>query len=343
MHLTRRTLLTALGTGAVAATSGCSSFLENRRAWQFSTNGAYVPFPVAADGRVYVGATGGPFRVLDADEGDVRWTFDAAKPCPTQPVVGAEHVFVGDRIGWLYALPKGGGSERWKTRLPKVAFLPTLTEDAVVVGGNQDHGVYPVAVADGRIDDGFAGVTDIASGPVIQGDSVYVGDRSGGVTAFDRATGAVRWQRAFDDEIGFGMAFSEETLYVTSNHTVYGLDASDGGERWHVTTGDVATLSTEVVDGTVYVGSVDGHLYALAAGDGTERWRFEAGDALGHSTVFDDTVYVGDYSGTFYAIDAVDGTERWRTEVGGQTSTRPAVDAERVYVGDETGLLALER
>jgi outer membrane protein assembly factor BamB len=36
-----------------------------------------------------------------------------------------------------------------------------------------------------------------------------------------------------------------------------------GTERWSVGTGDRVVSSPTVVDGTVYVGSYDGHVYAL--------------------------------------------------------------------------------
>src|SRR3972149_7524399 len=47
---------------------------------------------------------------------------------------------------------------------------------------------------------------------------------------------------------------------------------------WHFQTGDDIYSSPTVVDGLVYVGSMDGHVYALDAATGQEHWRFETGD-----------------------------------------------------------------
>lgn len=101
MPSTRRALLTALGTGAVAASSGCLSLLDDRRAWRYSTDGNWVPYPVVHDGRVYVGATAGPFRALDAADGALHWTFETEAPASTRPAADADTVYVGDETGLL--------------------------------------------------------------------------------------------------------------------------------------------------------------------------------------------------------------------------------------------------
>jgi hypothetical protein len=56
-----------------------------------------------------------------------------------------------------------------------------------------------------------------------------------------------------------------------------------GTERWSVGTGDRVVSSPTVVDGTVYVGSYDGHVYALDAGvDGSSRDTRVRQRTLGH-------------------------------------------------------------
>ena len=47
---------------------------------------------------------------------------------------------------------------------------------------------------------------------------------------------------------------------------LYAEDAESGGLLWHYETGDWVISSPAVVDGVVYVGSVDNYLYALDAG-----------------------------------------------------------------------------
>jgi outer membrane protein assembly factor BamB len=44
---------------------------------------------------------------------------------------------------------------------------------------------------------------------------------------------------------------------------VYALSADDGTEQWSFQTGNKVRTSPAVVDGTVYVGSLDNNVYAL--------------------------------------------------------------------------------
>jgi outer membrane protein assembly factor BamB len=53
--------------------------------------------------------------------------------------------------------------------------------------------------------------------------------------------------------------------------------------QWQVQTGGPVQSTPVVANGTVYVGSGDGHLYALDARAGAERWRFAAGRAVSSS------------------------------------------------------------
>nr|6TJB_A Chain A, Cake2 [synthetic construct]6TJB_B Chain B, Cake2 [synthetic construct]6TJB_C Chain C, Cake2 [synthetic construct]6TJB_D Chain D, Cake2 [synthetic construct]6TJB_E Chain E, Cake2 [synthetic construct] len=79
----------------------------------------------------------------------------------------------------------------------------------------------------------------------------------------------------------------------------------DGTEKWRFKTGKAIEASPVIgEDGTIYVGSNDGHLYAINP-DGTEKWRFKTGKAIEASPVIgeDGTIYVGSNDGHLYAIN----------------------------------------
>ena len=72
---------------------------------------------------------------------------------------------------------------------------------------------------------------------------------------------------------------------------------------WSYSTGNTIESTPVVVDGILYVGSVDHHLYALDAASGELLWRYQLG-AVGISvpTVADGVVYVGTVEGDLYAL-----------------------------------------
>jgi outer membrane protein assembly factor BamB len=67
-----------------------------------------------------------------------------------------------------------------------------------------------------------------------------------------------------------------------------------------------------ILRGTIYVGSLDGHLYALDLPTGELRWKYQATDEIKSSPlVLGGVVYFGDEGGTFHAVDAESGQARW--------------------------------
>ena len=109
--------------------------------------------------------------------------------------------------------------------------------------------------------------------------------------------------------------------------------------EWSLETrGDIVS-SAAVLDGVVYVGSLDSGLYALDAGNGRERWRFDTdGEVASSPAVFQDMVFVGSSDGSLYAIDAGSGDELWSAEAG-QIVGGPAVEDGVVYVGSWDGAI----
>jgi len=105
-------------------------------------------------------------------------------------------------------------------------------------------------------------------------------------------------------------------------------------QRWAFETGNDVRSSPAVVDGTVYVGSMDGSVYAIDAADGTEQWVFETDNGVFSSpVVVEDTVYVGSWDNRVYALSASDGSEQWSFGTGDLVISSPAVAGGTVYAG----------
>ena len=77
---------------------------------------------------------------------------------------------------------------------------------------------------------------------------------------------------------------------------------------WTFEAADGFEGTAAIVGGTVYVGSLDGHLYALDLATGKLRWKYTAGGEIKSSpAVAGGMVYFGDETGTFHAVDAATG------------------------------------
>lgn len=105
-----------------------------------------------------------------------------------------------------------------------------------------------------------------------------------------------------------------------------------------------------VVEGTVYVGDLDGTFHAVSLADGSDRWSFTAPDAGFPSaaavggTGDGRLVVVGDDVGVVRAFAASSGDVRWTYETDGEISGGPTIldsaDGPRVLVGSQDASLA---
>jgi len=101
-----------------------------------------------------------------------------------------------------------------------------------------------------------------------------------------------------------------------------------------------------IVDGTVYIGALDGgDFYALDLATGEERWKFHTD--LGFkaaAAVRDGVVYVGDTDGKFYAFDAATGNVKWSLAIDNEISAganfyRDKLDQDKLLFTCENGNL----
>jgi glucose dehydrogenase len=139
---------------------------------------------------------------------------------------------------------------------------------------------------------------NIATTPLIAGDTIYIEDLSIKINAIDRETGAVRWTTAYPGlsigpigvALGWGKVFA-----IRGSDTIVALDSSTGAELWAsklITTpsqgidiqptvyDDLVFASTVPVSlNGIYHGGDRGSLYALHQSTGEVAWSFDTVDS----------------------------------------------------------------
>jgi eukaryotic-like serine/threonine-protein kinase len=105
--------------------------------------------------------------------------------------------------------------------------------------------------------------------------------------------------------------------------------------RWSYETKDAIGSSAAIMDGTVYVGSMDGRLHAVDLATGKMRWQYQTAGPVEESSpaVREGVVYVGDLDGVFHAVDTATGKPRWTFKTEGEIRSSPNWAGERIYVG----------
>ena len=85
-----------------------------------------------------------------------------------------------------------------------------------------------------------------------------------------------------------------------------------GGVKWAFKTGGPIVASPAVVDGVVYIASLDGHLYAIDQDTGKEKWNFKSSRPIASSpAVASGTLFFVSGVGGLVAIDVATGQPRW--------------------------------
>jgi uncharacterized repeat protein (TIGR01451 family) len=112
--------------------------------------------------------------------------------------------------------------------------------------------------------------------------------------------------------------------------------------KWKVGMGERVEEDVQpiVVDGTVYLGVMNGKFYAIDAETGQIDWVFQAdGEIASTAAAVDGQVYFGAADGSIYALDGATGEQIWRYETGGPVLSSPAVVDDTLYIGSLDGAL----
>ncbi|HYK88589.1 MAG TPA: PQQ-binding-like beta-propeller repeat protein [Acidobacteriota bacterium] len=105
--------------------------------------------------------------------------------------------------------------------------------------------------------------------------------------------------------------------------------------RWSFQAKDSIESSAAIVDGSVYVGSMEGALYSIELASGRVRWRYQTSAPVEESSpcVHDGEIYIGDLDGVLHAVDAASGKARWIFKAQDEIKSSPNWFGNRVYFG----------
>ncbi len=111
---------------------------------------------------------------------------------------------------------------------------------------------------------------------------------------------------------------------------------------WTYNAGESIESSAAIVNGTVFVGSMSGHLLAVDLQSGKLRWKYQAyKEGIGESSpaVANGVVYIGDLEGVVHAVNAINGQRLWTFKTQSEIKSSPVVVGDRVLIGSYDGHL----
>ncbi|MES2710007.1 MAG: PQQ-binding-like beta-propeller repeat protein, partial [Pseudomonadota bacterium] len=228
---------------------------------------------------------------------------------------------------------------------------PTVRVDWPQAGGTPSHAPGHLALGETLTEawrSGFGSGSGyrsrITGAPIVSGDTVFVSDAYGVVSAFSVADGRRRWRfdskrtNESDGAVGAGIALADGVLFVASGLAeLIALNPADATVKWRV---DVPALSRggmTVANGRVLIPTMD-QMFGFATDDGRRVWSYRASGAatapLGTPSpaIEGDVAVAGFASGEVVAIRVADGRVLW---------TESLAAAGRISLAEVSGIRAL--
>ena len=353
--LSRRQILTIVGTGSTVALAGCS---EN------GSNGEGESSPEDSDQSSSETQTEQEQdQTASTENGEInltqQWKFSTDSRGVASPSVHDGVAYTGDLDGVIHAVDTTSGEEQWSKNVGSLSRAPVVFDTVVYAPSN--NGVYALDAETGEqqwVFEGIAGREE-AQRPLVGDDKLYVGigtldaNSEGRVYGLRRSNGEQVWQYDGLRQTGGGasrVVSGKESVIFTSftGKVLTAVNQSDGSQQWSVDgLGETVSVDAAPAVGQNAVFFIHeganaeygpGVVRAIDPTNGSTTWTFDLGKrSQAPPTVANGTVYVGTDDGWLYALNAADGEKRWEYQIqtGGNIRAKPTVSNGRIYVGIE--------
>jgi outer membrane protein assembly factor BamB len=289
--------------------------------WVFPTGkGIFSTAVIDGDDNVYVGSGDQVFYKLDKN-GNELWSVLTGEVIDSSALLDDRGiVYFGSGDGFLYALDREDGTEIWKFEADPPSLNGALINwfegnvamglDGTLYVPNDNRCTYAIDRDDGTANWCFVTRDQTWSLPALNPvtNQLFMGSNF----------------PLFENIFAIGVGDGAELWSFAAPGTI---------------AASPVVASTEV-DGLIAVGGFDGFLYGLQQSDGTERWRYGARDHIYASPAQaeDGTIIQPSADGTIYAIDPSDGSLVWAYDTREPVRSSPAIDGDgNIYVGSGEG------
>lgn len=175
-----------------------------------------------------------------------------------------------------------------------------------------------------KIGRGASKALPLTAQPIITDDRIFTLDTDSTLMAFALDTGKELWRRDVRDKeeddpvIGGGLAYSKGQLYITNGYDeILALAPEDGALIWRSALPAASRAAPTIVNGRVFVTTLDNRLFALDSTNGHIMWDFtgisESAALVGAASPAAnyDMVVPAFSSGEIFALRAENGALSW--------------------------------
>lgn len=210
-------------------------------------------------------------------------------------------------------------------------LVPAVADGRIIIA-DHDGLIQARSLLDGELFWEVETDLPISSGPVIDGDLLFVGTSKADVLALNINTGEAVWKhRVSSVVLALPVVVGDNLIVRSADGFDIALNKGDGTQVWVVehnipaltVRGDGAPVA---VGNMVIIGYANGKLIAINSTDGAHIWETSVAvphgrseidrlsDLNGTPVLSDDIIFVSSYQSGVYAVMPIDGEILWRNE-----------------------------
>lgn len=221
---------------------------------------AYAAAPGVGGRRFFVPGPDGVLRAFDAASGRLDWERDHGAPLHAMPAADEDVVCVSSTVGTVQAVDARSGRALWSFEHPVGGQMTMVGDGACAMRADETYvgfsdGTLAALGADGRprwlvdLGQGEERFVDVDTQPLLTPDLVIAASFSGGIAAYDRASGARRWHADLTGATS-PLWVDGSIVTTTADGTVVWLNPQDGTLRHEL------ALDAEVLEAPLRVADV---------------------------------------------------------------------------------------
>ncbi len=321
---------------------------------QIAGGAYYQSKPTAGNGTVYFGTPARFVYSVDASSGDEQWKFELGAAVSGAPTLCKDKIYIGQQGGEeeFYCLDATTGREIWNQKTGWVWGSANASDGMVYVPGIDGY-VMALDAESGAIIWRHRFHRSVCSEPAVEGDLVIFGSWDNHLIAFDKKTGAIRWDYQPGGTDSGVAIFGDGKIYLKNRC----LEATTGKLLWEFKDGNSVFNTTPAYhDGKVYLSCwhglglggicVEAVVYCLDAESGAMLWTHQGAGLSSPVIGAGGVVYFPSIADPFfYCVDAEgngDGTAtcNWVYTMGNRVEeSTPALYRGKMYIISSDGFL----
>ena len=280
---------------------------------------------------------------VDAQTGQLKWKFKAAKGFVSLPTVAEGVLYVGAGDGLFYAVEPLTQKVKWKSSSGDNSFVVTspVVAEGKVFFGSDNSIFYALDIQTGKtLWEYDTHGQLVCEAPAVSGDTLYLCTYEGDVSALNMKTGALKW-KFHTKEGAISLTLADGILYFRDGKgRIHTLDPGSGKQSASVRKEHQAGTPLVIRNKTIYFGGWrKGNVFAIDALDGRKKWEYDNPGACSTPIIAENVVYATCSDQRLYALDATTGEKLWITKPYKASLSEPIIAHGVIYFVSEDGYL----